>query len=156
MRAPLVVPLVRTLTGEERDELVLADLEVAKIQPVHAAPVQRIHLTFRVEIVAHFLVVDFQLHGIELEEGANIERQEYGHLGIGRKQQFLLENEEVLVQIDDLLLQRLHVAIKALAVDLCGRRRRLWRVGREHGAAQHEKCQRQGEKAGQRPLHVHR
>src|SRR5262245_8975843 len=56
-RTALVVAFVRALAGEERDELVLADLEVAEIQPLHAAFQERLGFARRIEIVRYFLLV---------------------------------------------------------------------------------------------------
>src|SRR5690349_24086782 len=44
-RATLVVAVVRALATEESDQLVLAHLEVAEIQPVHAPLEKGLHLT---------------------------------------------------------------------------------------------------------------
>jgi len=67
-----VVACVRPLSGEERRELVRACLEVAEPHAMHAAPLQRVDLPLRVQVVRHLLAVDHDLHGIEREEGAGV------------------------------------------------------------------------------------
>src|SRR6478736_7655084 len=56
-----VVALVRALAGEEGDQLVLAVLEVAEIDALDAAAVQRLDLERRVEVVRDDLVVELHL-----------------------------------------------------------------------------------------------
>src|ERR1043165_9102258 len=51
VRAALVVAVVRALAFEERDELVLADLEVAEVHTVHATLEQRFRFARRVQVV---------------------------------------------------------------------------------------------------------
>ena len=58
VRAALVVALVRALAGEQRDQLVLAHLEIAEVHALHAALEQRLGLARRVQVVGDFLVVD--------------------------------------------------------------------------------------------------
>src|SRR5580700_8111741 len=50
-RTALVVAVVGALATEEGDQLVLAHLEVAEIQAVHAALQQRFDFTRRIQIV---------------------------------------------------------------------------------------------------------
>ena len=47
------------------------------------------------------------LDAIEGEEGADVEGQEHGDLGVGREQQFLFENEQIAVQFRHLLFDGL-------------------------------------------------
>src|SRR5882757_7090732 len=79
-RTALVVPVVRALAAEEGDQLMLAHLEITEIQAMHAALEQRFHFARRVQVVDHFLLVDFQRDGVEREEIANIHGNEYRHL----------------------------------------------------------------------------
>jgi hypothetical protein len=115
-----VIAVDRTLAGEESHQLVLADFLVAEVDAVHAALQQGVRFAGRVQIVGHLLVVDLDRDGVEREERAHVHRQEHGDLGIGRKQQLLLENEQILVQIDDVFLQPLHFLIQRSEL---GRRR---------------------------------
>src|SRR5262249_15889418 len=90
--AALVVTAVPSLAVEERDQLVQSHLEIAEIQPLHAALEQRIALALSVEVVDDFLLVDLQLHGVEREERADVHGEEHCHLRVGGKQQLLLQH----------------------------------------------------------------
>src|SRR6185437_4661280 len=92
------------------------------IEPLHAALDQGIDLPWGVEVVRDLLAVDLQLHRVEREERARIHRHEYRHLGVGRVEQLLLEDEEIAVEVENVALQRLHLLIH-------GRRRGGWRTG---------------------------
>src|SRR6476646_8520895 len=59
-----VVALVRTIAGEEREQLVLAVLEVAEVDALQAASVQRLDLERGVEVVPDALVVELHLDRI--------------------------------------------------------------------------------------------
>src|SRR5579883_666958 len=96
-----VVEVVRSLAGEEGDELVLADFEVTDVEPLHAALHQRVNLPGGVQIVGNLLAVDLQLHRVEGEERARVHGDEHGQLGVGRVEQLLLEHEEIAVEIED-------------------------------------------------------
>ena len=115
-----VIALVRSLAGEERDQLVLAVLEVAEVDALDAAAVQRLDLERRIEIVGDDLVVELHLHGIELEHLADVHRHEHGHLRVRRKQQLFLEQEQILVEIEDLLLEVLHIGIERVELSALG------------------------------------
>src|SRR6476619_7772498 len=65
-RAALVVAVVRSLAGEVGDELVLAGLQVAEPDPLHAAAMQRGDLERGVEVGGDDLVVDLDLYRVEL------------------------------------------------------------------------------------------
>src|SRR5208282_1963871 len=108
--------LIRALAVEEGNQLVRANLEVAEVQPLYAPLEQRFNLARGIQVIDHFLLIDLQLHGIERKEVSGVHRQEYRHLGVGRKQQLLLQQEQVLVQIDHVLLQALDVLVKAARV----------------------------------------
>ena len=114
----------------------LAGLQVAEPQPVHAAALQGVLLARRVEVVRDFLVVDLQLHGVEREERADVHRHEDGDLRARREQQVLLQHEQVAVEVDDLAPQRLDLGIERGALD--GRLGRGLRgIACEHG---HRHC----------------
>src|SRR5882672_705180 len=106
--AALVVAFVRTLAREEGHEFMLADLEIAEIDLVHAALQQRLGFARRVQVVRHFLVVHLDRHRVDVEERADIERYVDGDLRVRGEKQFLLEDEQVLVEIQDLFLEILY------------------------------------------------
>ncbi len=120
--AALVVALVRALAGEECRDLVLAGLQVAEPQALHAAALQGFLLALGVEVVRDLLVVHLELHGIDREERADVHRHEHGHLRARGEQQVLLQHEEVAVEVDDLAAQRLDLGVEHRAV--AGGRRR--------------------------------
>ena len=100
------------MAREDGDELVLAGLQVADEEPLHAAFQQRVRLALRVQIVRDVLVVDLQLDGIEAEELADVHRDEHGRLRVRREEQLLFEQEQVAIQIENLLLEILHVLVE--------------------------------------------
>src|SRR5579864_7257441 len=55
-----IITLVRLFAVEQRDELVLARLEVADIQALHAALEQRRHLTRGIQVARDIAVVDLE------------------------------------------------------------------------------------------------
>ena len=114
----------------------LAGLQVAEPQPVHAAALQRILLARGIEVVRDFLVVHLELHGVEREERADVHRHEDGDLRARREQQVLFQHEEVAVEVDDLAPQRLDLGIERGA--LGGRRGR--RLGGIAGERRHRHC----------------
>src|SRR5581483_4995126 len=122
--ATLVVALVRPLAAEEGDQLVLADLQIAQIEPVHAALEQRIDLTRSVKIVDDLLLIDLQRDRVEREEIAYVHGKENGHLRVGGEQQLLFQHEEIAIQVDHVLLKPLHFLIQAAGIGL---RFALWR-----------------------------
>ena len=138
-RAALVVALVRALAGEEGDDLVRAGLQVAEVDALHAAAVQRLHFERRVEVVGDDLVVELDLHRVELEQLAHVHRHEQRHLRVGREQQFLLEHQQVAVEADHVALDVLDAGVErpARGALACGRgaARRPRRGGRGGGAA---------------------
>src|SRR5579864_4865824 len=129
--AALVGAVVGAFAAEEGHQLVLTDLEVAEVEPLYAAFEQGLHFARRVEIVDDFLAVDLELHGVESEEIADIHREEYRHLGVGREQQLLFQHEEVAVEIHHILLQSLHLFIEPAGIggSLPGRRSRRSALG---------------------------
>src|SRR5512146_277630 len=78
-----VVEVVRSLAGEEGHELVLADFEIADVEPLHAALDQRMDLPGRIEIVGDLLAIYLELHRVEGEERARVHGDEPGHLRVG-------------------------------------------------------------------------
>ena len=82
----LIVSRVRTAAREDRHELVIAGLQIADVQALHAALDQGFGLALRVEIVRNILVVDLQLHGVEAEELTHVHRHEDRGLRVRRKQ----------------------------------------------------------------------
>src|SRR5690349_17404851 len=127
VRTALVVARVRALALEERHQLVLAHLEVAEVDAVHAALEQRLGFARRVQVVGHFLVVDLERQRVEREELADVHRDEHRHLGVGREQQLFLEDEQLLVEVDHVLLEVLHRLVERARVGgrlAFGRRRR--------------------------------
>jgi hypothetical protein len=113
-RAPSVITLMRSLAGEYRDQLMLAGAQVAEIQPVHATAQQGGILAFGVQIVRHDLVIQLELHRVELEKLAHIHGQEYRDLSAGRKQQLLFEHEQIAIEFQHLLLQALNLSVQTL------------------------------------------
>src|ERR1039457_5060110 len=115
-RSASIVALVRALAAEEGHELVLAGLQIAQVQAVHAALGKRLDLARRVQIVCDFLLIYLERHSVELEKFSDVHRDEYRHPRIGRKQQLLLEHEEIPVEIDHVLFQSLNVLIEPAGV----------------------------------------
>src|SRR5690606_12544971 len=95
------------------NQLVRAGLEVTDIHTMHAALEEGFGLTLCKEVVSNFFVVDVYRHCVERKELAKIHRDEYGHLRIGRKQQFLSEHEELTIEVENFLLERLDLLIQA-------------------------------------------
>ena len=124
-RAAPIAALDRTLAGEERHQFMLADFQVAQVDLLHAAFEQRIGLARGVQIVLHFLVVDFHRYRIEREKCADVHGDVQRNLRVCWKQQFFLQHEQIFVQIDDVLLQSLNLLVQGLEF---GRRR----VGRRN------------------------
>src|SRR5690606_30132944 len=120
---PAVVASVRALAGEDRDELVLAGLDVADVQAMHAALDQGVGLARSVEVVRDFLAVELEADGVEREELADVHRDEDGHLRVRREQQLFLEQEEIAVQVGDELLQVLHALVERAEIARRGPRR---------------------------------
>src|SRR5690606_26421856 len=60
-RAAAIVAAMRAAAREECDELVLAGTHVARVEPVHAAAMQRVDLALRVQIVRYGLAVYLEL-----------------------------------------------------------------------------------------------
>src|SRR5690606_346931 len=114
-----VIAGVRAFAVEHGGELVLADLEVRHVQAVHAAAMQGVDLALRVQVVRDFLAVDLQAHGIEGEELTDVHREKECHLRVRRKQELLLEQEEIAVQVQHLVLQRLDFPIQSLELLDC-------------------------------------
>ena len=113
----------------------LARLQVAEIKALDAATMQRLDFALRVEVPGDRLVIDAELHRVEREEVAGIHRQEHRHLGVGGEQEFLLEQEQLAVQVQHVLLEALDVAIQRFEVGLL----------RLHGAGHRkEQARRQG------------
>ena len=71
---------MRTFTGKQRDQLMLAGSQIAEIQPVYAATQQCGILTFGVQVIGYNLVVQLELHRVKLEEFAHIDGQEHRNL----------------------------------------------------------------------------
>ena len=115
-----VVAFHRTLAGEECHHLMLADLQIAEVDLLHAALEQGIGLARRVQIILHFLVVDLDRDRVQGEKRSHVHRHINRDLRVGGEQQLLLEHEQILVQVDDVLLETLHFLIQGLEV---GRRR---------------------------------
>src|SRR6185437_6725071 len=120
-----VIEIVRPLAGEEGYELVLADFEIADVEPLDAALHQRVDLPRGIEIVGDLLAVDLQLHRVEGEERPRVHGDEHGHLGVGRIQQLLLQHEQIAIEIEDVTLQRLYLAVDGAAGALLTRCDRL-------------------------------
>src|SRR5690606_3078903 len=112
-RTAAIIARVRPPAAEQGYELMLAGLQVADVEAVHAALEQGLRLALRIEIAGHFLVVDIERHGVEREKLAHVHRHEYSELGVRRKQQLLLEHEQLAIQIEHFLLERLHLLIDA-------------------------------------------
>ena len=103
---------------------------------MHTATFEGVLFARGVEVVRDFLVVDFQLHGIEREERAAVHRNEHGDLRARREQQVLLQQEQVAIEVDDFSPERLDLGIERGALD--GRlSRRLRGIACEHG---HRHC----------------
>ena len=137
-----VVALVRALAGEEGDQLVLAVLQVAEVDALDAAAVQRLDLERGVEVVGDDLVVELHLHRVELEHLADVHRDEERDLGVGREQQLLLEHEQVAVELDDVALDVLDAAVERSGD------RRARRRARRQRRAHHRRHARRGRRAG--------
>src|SRR5260221_675019 len=84
--APVIAP-AGPLSGEYRDEFVLAGLQIAHVEALNAAAVQGLRLAFGVEIIRHYRVVDLQRYRVEIEQGPDIHRDEYRYLRARGKQQ---------------------------------------------------------------------
>ena len=97
--AAVVAPL-GPKPGEHGDDFVLTGFHVAEEQPVHTAAAQGTELAIGVEVVGDDLAVDGQLDGVQLEELADVQRQEDRQLGVTGIQQLFLEDEQVAVQLE--------------------------------------------------------
>src|ERR1700757_2718735 len=125
---------VGAAAAEEGHQLVRTDLEIAEIEPLHPALEEGVALARSVEIVDHFLLIELELHRIEREEIADVHRQEHRELRVGREQQLLLEDEQVLVEIDHVLLQSLDLLVEPAGIAGALRGRRSQCFGRcRHG-----------------------
>jgi hypothetical protein len=101
-----------SVPDEDGDEFVFADFEVTHVHPMDTATEQGAELTLRIQIVRDFPAVDLQVDGIEFKILADVHRDEKGNLGVRRKKQFFLEKEEIPVQREYFVFQRLNVVIK--------------------------------------------
>ena len=124
VRAARIVLPVRALAGEQRHDLVIADLQVAQVQPLHAALEQGLGLARRVQVLGHLLVVHAQLDRVQREEIAHVHRQEHRHLRVGREQQLFLQHEQVAVEVHRVLLDRLDFLVERARVGAARARRR--------------------------------
>src|SRR5712672_4166570 len=135
--APPVVAIVWSLAAKQSHQLVGTGLEIADVEPLHAALDERGAFTRRVEVIDDFAIVDPESDRIETEEAADIHRQEHRNLRVGGKQQLFLQHEQVLVKVDDLLLQFLDLFIQGTRAARAGRlTARRWsdRAALGHGA----------------------
>jgi hypothetical protein len=126
-RAP-VIASVRPLAGEDRDELVLAGLQVADEESLHAAFQQRFDRAPCRGRFATSLLSILSVDG-QARTRRDVHRDEHRHLRVGGDEQLLFEHEEILVEIDDVLLEVLYFLVEACGTPCAARHRH--RPGRD-------------------------
>src|SRR5579872_3526463 len=92
-RTALIGALIGTLAAEEGHQLMLAHLEIAQVEAVHASFEQGLDFTRRIQVVDDFLLIDLQSHRIQSEEIPYVHGKEHRDLSIRREEQLLLEHE---------------------------------------------------------------
>ena len=100
--AAAVVPSFGALAGEEGHQFMFTGRHIAEVKPLGAATFERIEFTFSIKVVGDDFVIELDLHGIEVEVVANVERQKNRELGVGRKQQLFFQLEQVAVEFQHL------------------------------------------------------
>ena len=73
---------------------------------------QCVDLFIRVEIIGNNIAVEGELDCVQLKIAPNIHGEKNRYLSIGGEQQLLLEKEQVSIQIEYFLLERLDILIE--------------------------------------------
>jgi hypothetical protein len=84
---------------------VLAGLEVAHVQALHATATKSVHLAGGVQVAGNNLIVHLEFDRIQRQELTGLHAQEDRELGAGGEQQVFLQHEQVAVQLDHLLAE---------------------------------------------------
>ncbi len=107
------------LAGNENIELMFASGNVAGVDPLHTALLQRFELLEAVDVMRNRNAIDLELHRIEAKAFSLRERHEDGDLGVGWIEKLLLETVELrsnakYIRFDllNLLVQALHLLLR--------------------------------------------
>src|SRR5262245_42785944 len=92
---PRVVLATRQLAVERDQDLMLPGREIAGVDPLHAAFLQRFQFLEAVDVMGGELPIDLYLHGVETERLARRQRDEHREMRVGRVEELLLQ----LVQV---------------------------------------------------------
>src|SRR5690606_537643 len=103
---------VRSMPRKNCNQLMISDLQVAHVHPMHSTAQQSAEFTIGIEVVGNFLTIDLQVHRVELEVFPDVHRDKERHLRVRREKQLFLQQEQVAIQGKHFFLQRLHVLVE--------------------------------------------
>ena len=103
----------RALAVDRHLDLVRAGRNVAGVDPLHAAVLQRFELLEAVDVVRRELAVDVDLHGVEAKRVAFRDRDENREMRVRRIQQLLFEAAQLRRDAEHVGFDLLHLLVEA-------------------------------------------